>query len=150
MTSAPCHPPPSSSTSSCTLVISQSDCRGESTHPSARSRLRANDFCKQDRERVRASRLQTWRNRKDIMVPPFELPLLHPLPPLSSLARLFVPRVLYSPVFAFLLRRPKTSPLPGGGASPRLILDSSLLFSPSPSACAAFHSWRFSLQILFT
>jgi len=144
-----CHPPavvltnraastpsdvsPVSPSSPCTLVISQSDCRGESIHPSARLRLRANDFCKRDRERVRAlprvactrvSRLQK-RNRKDIMVPPFEFPSLVPCLryPLSrsslSLALYFRP---FLPFYFGVLKHPPSPSLPPQSSPPLLVL----------------------------
>lgn len=84
------------------LVISQSDRRGESTHPLAGLRLRANDFCSAICVCVRACNACVRvcpdcrrRDKKSTMVPPFVFP-----PPLSSslsscYARFFVPRVPY-------------------------------------------------------
>lgn len=116
-------------------VISQSDRRGEPTHPLARLRLRANDFCSATsfacvrtcvRACVRVSRLQTERLAGRAQ-------WCHPssshLPFLFSLREaLCYSRSLFSSVPAFLLWRSRISP-------PFLLLLLGPFFVPAAYRC---------------
>lgn len=142
MTSSPCvslHLPP---------IISQSDRRGESTHPLARLRLRANDFCSAIsfacartcvRACVRVSRLQTERHAGRAQ-------WCHPssshLPFLFLLREaLCYSRSLFSPVPAFLLWRSKIPP-------PFLLLLLGPFFVPAVYRCRYYlHDKRPSVAV---
>lgn len=139
--------PPSSCPLPRALVISQSDCRGKSTHPSRPDYVyepmifaaRFAYAC----VHMRVSRLQTERQEGHTMVPPFALP-----PPLSSslsscYARFFVPRVPYlRPFLPFYFGVPEHSPL---DCHPLPHLPCSLSRVPFRFWCLALQS-----SILFT